>query len=119
MSSVIISLIKSVMSSVIKSVIKSVMSSVIMSVMRILTLFLSQVYLAQHKYTGKQVAIKVMSQSRISRYLELDGQRVPAEIALIANLSHSSIIQVTSHLCCICHCAVFSHEPRRATSIAY
>jgi len=56
-----------------------------------------KVYLAQHKYTGKQVAIKVMSQSRISRYLELDGQRVPAEIALIANLSHSSIIQYIAH----------------------
>ena len=54
----------------------------------------SQVYLAQHKYTGKQVAIKVMSQSRISRYLELNGERVPAEIALIANLAHTSIIQV-------------------------
>ena len=59
-----------------------------------LTPRLSQVYLAQHKYTGKQVAIKVMSQSRISRYLDLNGQRVPAEIALIANLNHSSIIQV-------------------------
>ena len=118
-STVMSSVILIIMSSVIMSVIKSVMSSVIKSVMRILTLFLSQVYLAQHKYTGKQVAIKVMSQSRISRYLELDGQRVPAEIALIANLSHSSIIQVTSPLCCTCHCVLFSHEPRRATNIAY
>lgn len=56
-----------------------------------------KVYLAQHKITKKHVAIKVMSQSRISRFLDLNGQRVPAEIALMANLSHASIIRYIAH----------------------
>jgi len=56
-----------------------------------------KVYLAQHRSTGKYVAIKVMSQTRISRYLELDGQKVPTEIALIANLTHNTIIKYITH----------------------
>jgi serine/threonine protein kinase len=56
-----------------------------------------KVYLAQHNFTGKQVAIKVIQQSRISRYLEYRGERVPAEVALIADLSHYGIIQYITH----------------------
>lgn len=56
-----------------------------------------KVYLAENWCTGTKVAIKVMAQTRINRYLELNGERVPAEIAHLARVSHHSIIKYYNH----------------------
>ena len=52
-----------------------------------------QVYQAMHKETKDCVAIKVINKEDITHYLLFDGNQVPAEIVLLAKLSHPNIVK--------------------------
>ena len=56
-----------------------------------------QVYQAMHKETKDCVAIKVINKEDITHYLLFDGNRVPAEIVLLAKLSHPNIVKYIDH----------------------